>query len=85
VFAARSPSDLHIFYKSVVARAICFAAVSSGSSIGARDLNKLEKNGCRRLIIQRRMKQNLLIMDYDAQPLHKITIKQQSVLRQRLL
>ncbi|KAI3371529.1 hypothetical protein L3Q82_024120 [Scortum barcoo] len=84
---------LEIFYQSVVASAIFFAAVCWGSSIRAGDNNRLDKIikkagsvlGLRlesfETVVERRMLNRLLsIMDNDQHPLHHTVDRQQEYL-----
>ncbi|KAI3355030.1 hypothetical protein L3Q82_017846 [Scortum barcoo] len=89
---------LEIFYQSVVASAIFFAAVCWGSSIRASDTNRLDKIikkagsvlGFRlesfETVVERRMLNRLLsIMDNDQHPLHHTVDRQRSTFSHRLL
>ena len=89
---------LHIFYQSVVASAVFFAAICWGSSLRAGNSKKLnnliKKPGSvlgtalesLELVVERRMLHKLLnIMENTTHPLHHILVRQQSVFSQRLL
>ena len=88
---------LCMFYQSVVASAIFFAAISWGSGIRACDSKKLNKLVMRagyvmgtavvslEVVMERRMVQKLLsIMDDNTHPLHNLVSKQKSVFSGRL-
>ena len=88
---------LCMFYQSVVASAIFFAAISWGSGIRACDSKKLNKLVLRagyvmgtavvslEVVMERRMVQKLLsIMDDNTHPLHNLVSKQKSVFSGRL-
>ena len=89
---------LEIFYQSVVASTIFFAAVCWGSSIRASDTNRLDKIikkagsvlGLRlesfETVVERRTLNKLLsIMDNDQHPLHHTVDRQWSTFSHRLL
>ena len=86
-----------MFYQSVVASAIFFAAISWGSGIRACDSKKLNKLVLRagyvmgtavvslEVVMERRMVQKMLsIMDDNTHPLHNLVSKQKSVFSGRL-
>ena len=82
---------LCMFYQSVVASAIFFAAISWGSGIRAcdsKELNKLIRRAAvvsLEVVMERRMVQKLLsIMDDNTYPLHNLVSKQKSVFSGRL-
>ena len=88
---------LCMFYQSVVASAIFFAAISWGSGIRACDSKKINKLIRRagsvlgtaveslEVVMERRMVQKLLsIMDNNMHPLHNLVCKQNSVFSWRL-
>ncbi|XP_062860103.1 dehydrogenase/reductase (SDR family) member 7Cb isoform X1 [Trichomycterus rosablanca] len=89
---------LTIFYQSVVAGAVFFAAVCWGGSIRAGDakkLNKLIKKagsvlGCSldgfELVVERRSVNKLIsILDNPSHPLHDLLIRQRSTFSNRLI
>ena len=84
---------LNIFYMSEVESAVCFAAICWGSSIRARDSEKLLKKAgsvpgpaLELIAKKRRMLHSLMtVLDNTAPPLCNTVMKQQSALNQRLL
>ena len=83
-----------MFYQSVVASAIFFAAISWGSGIRACDSKRLMRRAgyvlgtavvSLEVVMERRMVQKLLsIMDDNTHPLHNLVSKQNSVFSGRL-
>ena len=89
---------LEIFYQSVVASAIFFAAVCRGSSIRASDFNRLDKifkkagfapglslESFETVVERRTLNKLLSIVDNDQRPLHPTVNRQQSTFSHRLL
>ena len=88
---------LEIFYQSVVASAIFFAAVCWGSSIRASNTNRLDKIikkagsvlGLRlqsfESVVERTLKKRFSIIDNDQHPLHHTVVRQRSTFSHRLL
>ncbi|KAK0147391.1 hypothetical protein N1851_013140 [Merluccius polli] len=89
---------LEIFYQSVVASAIFFAAVCWCSSIRASDTNRLDKiikkagsvlglrlESFESVVERRTLKKLLSIIDNDQHPLHHTVVRQRSTFSHRLL
>ena len=89
---------LEIFYQSVVASALFFAAVCWGSSIGAGDTNRLNKLikkagsavGCKldtadEVVEKRTLNKLLSILDNPEHPLHQLLDRQRSTFSNRLI
>ncbi len=75
-----------MFYQSVVASTIFYAAVCWGEGIKARDANRLNKLikkagsviGSKEMVEDRKLAKLLAIMDNTSRPLHSMTAKQKS-------